>query len=165
MNFFFLFIGLNIITIASASFRSKNINKVRYFTSDNLIKFCMNQMSLMHNKEVEWSCSLTENSNISIWNRLYCFCSHDYVCVDNEQFHLESELVDASQYVKGENSGGHVYKSQCEYGLNTLTNETNWRCEPQFDRLDTNEFYCECERESMCQRHKILKFKIDIRVV
>jgi hypothetical protein len=144
-------------------FKSKNKDRPRNLTSSYLINYCLSHMTTTysHGSVSNWNCSLSPNIDES--KRLYCLCSHDYDCVDTEHFHLESELVDLDEYVSGNRTS--FYKKECEQGLNKLTNETSWMCDLQFDRLDKRDFYCECKRNMMCQRHKILKFKSNIRVV
>ena len=152
------------------AFKPKKIEKGAVFKrKEAVLNFCHSHMvNTYPNPETDWSCSLSINPEIAsnhaskTLNRLYCFCSHEYSCQDTEQFHLEADLLDIDEYLNGTNN---FYKSECEHGLNKLTNETSWTCDLQFDKIVEREFYCECKRDRMCQRHKVLKFHSHIRVV
>ena len=156
-----------------SSFRSKKIEKRKsYMKKDAVLKYCHKLMATTYpNPETEWSCSISVNqenaptsssSTSSPFNRLYCFCSHNYSCIDTEQFHLESALVETDDYINV--TINSFYRNKCEQSLDQLTNETSWSCELQFDRIAQREFYCECKRDIVCERRKILKFKSNIRL-
>ena len=152
------------------TFKPKKMEKgATFMKKEAVLKFWHSHMVKTYpDPETNWSCSLSINTEVSsnhrskTLNRLYCFCSHEYSCQDIEQFHLEADLVDIDKYLNGTNN---FYKSQCEHGLNKLTNETSWTCGLQYDKIDKREFYCECKRDIMCQRHKVLKFQSHIRLV
>ncbi len=84
------------------------------------------------------------NRTSSKYTVYVCACTINYSCVDMEEFYLEHDLVDASEYAKLEYvSGENFYTEQCMQGMKALTNETDkWTCVLQYDRLDMEEFYC-----------------------
>ena len=138
-----------------------NSNKTR-----DLILLCQSHMNIFyHNSDTKWLCSV-QNLDITLKN-LSCFCSLEYPCSDTEQFSLEPNLVLKHKYLN-ENLNS-VYKNECEQSLNELTNETNWKCELQFDRIKERKFYCECKRDTICQRHKYLtlpkNFEEEIKII
>ena len=132
---------------------SKQANRVKKgfsnIKTDELTKLCQSYLNkTYHHPEMKWSCSLMN----TISNYASCFCFHDYSCIDTEEFYLEPVLIERSVYLSWENNV--LYKNKCEQSLNQLTNESNWTCELQFDRMARKEFYCDCKRESVCQQHK-----------
>jgi hypothetical protein len=144
-----------------------------YLKKEFLINFCVSHVKTNYqlNSISDWSCSQTKSieaftsthlNNKTLSNRIYCFCWQDYACIDREHFHLEPHLVQLDEYVNVNNT--HFYKKECEQNLSMLTSEEKWSCDLQFDRLDKHEFYCECKRDMVCQRHKILKFQSHVRL-
>ena len=130
--------------------------------------------SFMNNKtstetSSQWECliigtrrqkaNLNNNSQTKL---IACICSIIQTCHDNEEFILESDLVDGNEYSKLKFAfGDNHYTKQCVDGLKALTAETDfWKCELQHDRIDRNEFYCNCKRETMCKKQKSLKISI-----
>ena len=133
--------------------------KIILVKTEAVIKYCLIQLTILYpDQQTDWSCSFWNK----ISNKLACFCVQKYSCNETEQFHLEADLVDIDEYLNKTNS---FYKEKCEHGLNKLTNETSWTCDLQYDKIDEREFYCECKRDIMCQRHKVLKFQSHIRLV
>ncbi len=90
---------------------------------------------------------------------IFVKCSLKKSCLGNEEFILESDLVDRYEYVKLESAfGENFYTKQCVDGLKAITNEADiWKCELQFDRLEKNEFYCNCKREFVCLKQRTVK--------
>ena len=157
MKFLSMFIGLAVCFIFKATPLSQtNVTK-------KLKDFCVSHMSTRYPvsaKSAEWSCTQSikrKNSNKTSKSRRYCFCTQDFSCVDREHFHLETDLVDLNEYVNRDYT--LFYKKECEQGINMLTSEKMWSCDVQFDGLKRNEFYCECKRDMVCQRHKLIKLK------
>jgi len=101
------------------------------------------------------------NRTSSKYTVYVCACTIIHSCVDMEEFYLENDLVDASEYAKLEYvSGENFYTEQCVQGMGALTNETDkWTCVLQYDRLDSNEFYCKCKREIECIKQKLIKIR------
>ncbi len=123
------------------TFKPKKMMKgATFMKKETVLNFCHSHMATTYpNPETIWTCSLSINPEVSpnhaskILNRLYCFCSHQYSCQDFEQFYLEADLVDKDEYL---NETNNFYKSQCEHGLNKLTNETSWTCNLAIDKID-----------------------------
>jgi hypothetical protein len=118
-----------------------------------LTNFCtthLNNNNNNNNSNSRWSCVL------SIEHKFHCYCTQTYACFDTEQFHLETNLVNVSEYLK-ENS---AYKKVCQKSLNKLTKVKNWKCKLQYDRLKNNEFFCECKRKTVCQSVKFLNLPL-----
>ena len=92
-------------------------------------------------------------------SKLVCVCSMAESCVDNEEFILESDLIDRNEYVNIEFAlGENFYTKQCVDGLKAITSQADiWECELQYDRLDKNEYYCNCKREFVCLKQKTVK--------
>jgi hypothetical protein len=90
------------------------------------------------------------NRTSSKYTVYVCACTIIHSCVDMEEFYLEHDLVDASEYAKLEYvSGENFYTEQCMQGMKALTNEKDkWTCTLQYDRLDSNEFYCKCKHQT-----------------
>ena len=132
--------------------------------------------SFMNNKTLtdtspQWECLIigtrrqktnVNNNNNRQTKLLACICSIVETCHDNEEFILESDLVDRNEYAKLKFAfGENYYTKQCVDGLKALTAETDsWKCELQHDRIYGNEFYCNCKREMMCKKQKSLKISI-----
>jgi hypothetical protein len=157
MKFLSMFIGLAVCFIFKATPLSQtNVTK-------KLKDFCVSHMSTRYPvsaKSAEWSCTQSikrKNTNKTSKSKRYCFCTQDFSCVDREHFHLETDLVVLNEYVNRHYT--LYYKKECEQGINMLTSEKMWSCDVQFDGLKRNEFYCECRRDMVCQRHKLIKLK------
>jgi hypothetical protein len=132
--------------------------------------------SYMNNKTLsdtssQWECLIIgtrrpkANPNKNRQTKLIgCICSTIQTCHDNEEFILESDLIDKEEYVKLKFAfGENFYTKQCVDGLKALTAETDsWKCELQHDRIEVNEFYCNCKREMTCKKQKSLKISIPI---
>ncbi len=101
------------------------------------------------------------NRTSSKYTVYVCACTIIHSCVDMEEFYLEHDLVDASEYAKLEYvSGENFYTEQCMQGMRVLTNETDkWTCVLQYDRLDMVEYYCKCKREIECIKQKLIKIR------
>jgi hypothetical protein len=163
MKFFYIFIcvlvaffsGSKIVSVAKNPLSEYSILSPRSNGNFSekyekiLTNFCithLNNSTRNQHSNSKWSCVL------AIEAKFHCYCSQDYVCFDTEQFHFETNLVNLNEYLK-KNS---AYKRECQESLNNLTKESSWKCELQYDRLKTNEFFCECKRKTVCQSVKFL---------
>jgi hypothetical protein len=129
--------------------------------------FCVSHMNTRYStpssKSSVWSCTQSikrrnnSNKTTTRQSKRYCFCTQNFACTDREHFHLETDFVELNEYVNRDYT--LFYKKECEQGINVLTSEKMWSCDVQFDGLKRNEFYCECTRDMVCQRHKLIKLK------
>jgi len=156
-----------IVYVFFTSYFSKSSQKTFNLTKVNFLleNMCTSQMKKMSKVNDAWQCSLRnglsakkalkilepKNRN----NRINCLCSISYECYDFEEFVLESDLIDKS-YLLESYLYKNFYTEQCEIGLEQLTNETKWSCTLQYDRLNIDEYYCDCKRPSICRIEKFL---------
>ena len=133
-----------------------------------LENICDSYMNTNYKVNNSWQCSLLnnlpfDNKLIKILdpaNKKYqidCICFISYECYDYEEFVLDTELVNAKDYMSKEYFlGKNIYTRQCENGLEQLTDETNWNCVLGYDRFHEDEYYCNCKRPSICRIEKKL---------
>ena len=141
------------------SFGAKSTLKPKIYSQQKLEGICGKFMQeLFSENQNQWSCSFLNNNRTSkIKRNVMCLCSIEYRCNDNEEFHLDSELVSNMNFENPEEK--EFYAKQCQNSLAHLTAESNWQCDLKLDRIQNNEFYCECKREKTCKIEKLLKFK------
>ena len=168
LNIIFSLLFLHIFFVSKGIAKKKKSNACESFINNKTLR----------TTSTSWQCSiigtqrqkikrpigkLRKNfrANNNSKTNLVCVCSLPQTCVDNEEFYLESDLVDASEYAKLKFAmGNNFYSKQCTQGLEGLTDKKDkWKCELQYDRLHRNEFYCNCRREIVCQNQKIIKIK------
>ena len=138
----------------------------------NACESFLNNKTINQSTSTQWECQIistqkrqskksfkhnngSETKNIK--TRLVCTCSLRETCIDHEEFHLESDLVDSQKYVNLKYAlGENFYTKQCSEGLKGLTGEKDkWKCE-----LHMNEYYCSCKRETVCKKNKVIKILI-----
>jgi len=148
-----------------SSQKTFNLTKVNFL----LENMCTSHINIMYKVNDAWKCSLSNNLPIDKKilkilepknrnNLINCLCSISYECYDFEEFELESDLININMYMSKESFlSKNFYTQQCEIGLVQLTNETKWRCTLQYDRLNIDEYYCDCKRPSICRIEKFLK--------
>ena len=125
--------------------------------------FCDMYMNRHFGPKQDWKCSLLgynrDETNVTgaHLNKtklfLQCSCSIKYNCFDHEEFMLDSDLVDSNKF----NAEKPFYTQQCVDGITELTNEVDWKCLLQTDRLETDGYYCKCKRIKVCQIDKMLE--------
>ena len=120
---------------------------------------CQSHMNNFYGPTKNWTCTLFGNEKKD--NHVSCLCVYTYKCFDFEDFMLEKDFIEVSEYMSKEfYLGTNFYTQECENGLNELTNVTNWSCLLKYDIFHLDDYYCECKRVKECQIEKYLTLKI-----
>ena len=125
-------------------------------------KLCSTHMNAYFKLDHTWKCSI-KKSGINRTNLTYvkynteCLCTTMYDCFDREEFELESELINVSEYLKEKYALKGFYSNECKSGLGSLTNETNWECQLKYDRIHLEKYYCDCKRKIKCKWDQFIK--------
>ena len=126
-------------------------------------QLCSNYMNTYFKSDHSWECSIKKSgrnkTNLGyVKYSTECLCTTMYDCLDREEFELEPELINVSEYLKEKYAlHKNFYSNECKSGLGSLTNETNWQCQPRYDRIQLEIYYCDCKRKMKCKWDQFIK--------